>query len=63
MCSFSECRLTFLKLGSASAGLVGVSGIILKSKGGQILAFQCDREFCPVSQSSMHVMINPYIVL
>jgi len=31
----------------------------LNAKGSQILAFQCDRGFWPVSQSSMHAMINP----
>ena len=42
-------RLTFLKLGLASASLLGVSGIFLNATGSQILAFQCDTEFLPVA--------------
>ena len=34
----------------------------MKTTVSQILAFQCDRDFWLVSYSSMHAMINPYIV-
>lgn len=35
----TQSRLTFLNLGLASVGLLGVSGISLKGTGSQILAF------------------------
>ena len=55
--SFAGGRLTFLKLGSASVGFVGVSEIFLKATSSQIIAFQCDREILPVAQSSMHAYV------
>ena len=56
--SFAGIRLTFLKLGSISAG---VGGIL--SQDSQILALYCVREFWPVAERSVHPMINPYVVL
>ena len=44
--SFAGGRLTFLKLGSASAGFGGcVWNFFFESQGNQILGFQGDREF------------------
>ena len=62
MRSFAGSRLTFLKLGLASAGFGVCVWNSLKATGSQILAFQCDRMFSPVVQSSMYAMINPCIV-
>ena len=47
--------MAFLKLGSTSDGLVGVSGIFFESQDNQILAFQCVRVLtCSWEVSAYH---------
>ena len=43
--SFVGSRVTFLRLGSTSAGFGGCVWNFLKAKGSQIFAFHCDESF------------------
>ena len=60
--SFAGGCLTFLKLGSTSAGFGGcVWNFFLKVRIAKSLLLQCVREFWPVAWRSVHTMINRYV--
>ena len=60
MRSFTGGRLTSLKLGSTSAGLVGVSGIFLKARIVKSLLFSV--MVLTLNTESMHAVIYPSVV-